>query len=54
MDFPTNLQTCDDVLALEKLNHDIEAKIWAVIQVLRPCNLYKILEWSRQQPNSSQ
>ena len=46
MDFPKNLQTCDDVLALERLNHDIEAKIWAVIQTLRPCNLYKILEWN--------
>lgn len=45
MDFQKNLQTCDDLLALECLNRNADQRIQTVLEVIRQCDVYSIDRW---------
>lgn len=45
MAFPTDLQTCDELLALEDLNRHTERQIQTVLEVVKQCDVYSIDKW---------
>ena len=45
MDSQKNLQTCDDLLALEDLNRYTERQIQAALGVVKQCDVYSIDRW---------